>query len=77
MELNFLVHSAVINDLPVTVSYQGEEVKATVECLEVELLPVNTKNGSLTVRFTGNDITEARELFIKDKAITAKFSVTS
>ncbi len=65
MELTYRVHGLSLIQRDDTVTYRGKEIKAPVDCLEVELEHATepSVHGSLVMRFFGDDIKTAQEQF--------------
>ncbi len=62
--IEYRVHGVATVSRPVRVMFQGDEVDATVEGVEVELVPLDDPtHGSLTWRFVGRDAANARAEF--------------
>ncbi len=62
--IEYRVHGVATVSRPVRVMFQGAEVDATVEGVEVELVPLDDPtHGSLTWRFVGKDAIDARAEF--------------
>ena len=63
-KLDYRVHGVATVSRPVRVMFQGAEVDATVEGVEVDLVPVDDPtHGSITWRFVGKDAVDARTEF--------------
>jgi len=54
---------------------QGKEMVATVDALEVELVSGDLSNGGIKLRFIGDRIAAAEELFKNDTKINVTFSL--
>ena len=52
---------------------QGKEMIVTVDAFEVELVSDVPQNGTVKLRFIGDEIAGAQELFVADAKITAVF----
>lgn len=76
MNVEFKVHGVANGNANVRTEVDGEPITATVPCLEVELVTVAERSGSLTLRFVGSAIEDARKLFAKDAQLTATFAAT-
>ena len=62
MELLYRVHGAHTVQHYDTVIHRGKEVKAPVDCLEVELVHASdVSHGSLTLRFFGEDAADMKK----------------
>ncbi len=68
MDINFTVHSAIVTGQSVMANVNGQNIPATIECLEVELL--SDLHGSLRLRFSGIEKDEATKLFVVDSKHT-------
>ena len=73
MKVDFLVHTVSNQSANVPTEVDGEAMNASVPCLEVELVTKLERHGTLTLRFVGGGIAEAKELFKPDAYITADF----
>jgi hypothetical protein len=63
-ELVYRVHGVATVSRPVRVMFQGDEIDATIEGVEVDLVPVDDPtHGSITWRFVGRDAIDARAEF--------------
>ncbi len=66
--IEYRVHGVATVSRPVRVMFQGAEVDAQVEGVEVELVPLDDPtHGSLTWRFVGKDAVNARAEFSNGK----------
>ena len=74
MNVEFKVHGVSNGSTNVATVVDGEDITASVPCLEVELVTTSDRSGNLTLRFVGSSIAEARELFGKDAVLTASFA---
>lgn len=74
MKVNFKVHGVSDGFANVRTEVDGETLTASVPALEVELVTEAERSGSLTLRFVGSAINDARELFTKDAKISADFA---
>lgn len=63
MKIYATVHNASGGLLPVNAQIDGENARVLTDGVEVELVPDGGRHGTLTLRFTGKDTTEAKELF--------------
>lgn len=52
----------------------GREMAVTVDALEVELVSESPSHGAIKLRFIGNEIAPAQELFKNDAKIVASFA---
>lgn len=68
MDIKFRVHGVTTIPVLVEVEHNGEKVLATIEGAEVEL--VTESNSSLTLRFTGAEAEQAKQVFTPDKTVT-------
>ena len=73
MKVEFKVHGVSKGQANVRTEVDGEPITASVPCLEVEMTTVAERSGSLTLRFVGSAMEEARELFQPDAVLTANF----
>lgn len=74
MDVQYTVHSVNQGPTRVPATVEGEQTTAVVDCVEVELTPVNPRHGSMTLRFIANERAEAAEFFTPDKTVTLTFS---
>jgi hypothetical protein len=65
----YVVHGVNPVKKEATVIYQGMEVKAEVLALEVELVAVETGNGSIVFRLSGADVDLAKEICAADAEV--------
>lgn len=72
MHIAYTVHSVSSDPMPVTASFNGAEIPATVESLTVELVDQAGLHGH-TFRFCGADLPEAKAMFIKGATIQVEF----
>lgn len=70
MEFKYKVHGATEAKATVIANVGGQDIPVEVRSLEVELTPVDSKNGTTVLRFVGADIEAARERFKADAEIT-------
>jgi hypothetical protein len=73
MKVAFRVHGVAEGRANVATEVDGETLQATVPCLEVELVTESVRHGNQTLRFTGSQMEEAKELFQKDAKIIGDF----
>jgi hypothetical protein len=69
LKVQFVVHSVSMTTVPVQVQYEGRAINATVDCLEVELASANPRHGTPTLRFVGEEVAAAEELFKQDAKV--------
>lgn len=74
MNVEFRVHGVSNGNANVRTEVDGEPITATVSCLEVELVTIAERSGSLTLRFVGSAMEEAKALFVQDAKLTATFA---
>ena len=74
MDVQFTVHSVNQGPTRVPVTFKGQDTTAVVDCVEVELTPVNPEHGTLTLRFVADDRAPAADLFTPDKTVTLSIS---
>lgn len=72
MEIKFRVHTAVDARANVATEVDGATVQASIPCFEVELVTPSPRDGNLTLRFVGDKIADAKELFKHDAEVTFK-----
>lgn len=70
MKFEFLVHRAHDTTMSKTVEVDGETISASLPAFEVEFVSLRPNAGSWTVRFVGNEATEARTKFIRGETIS-------
>lgn len=73
MKVDFKVHGVAAGYANVRTEVDGEALTASVPCLEVELVTMSERSGSLTLRFVGSAMEEAKEMFSADKVLSATF----
>lgn len=69
MRVEHRVHGVSSGRANVPTEVDGEQLTASVECLEVELVSKGDRHGNQTLRFTGSAMQEAKELFTPDRVI--------
>lgn len=69
MELVYNVHSANDTTVGVDATVNGEDMQVSVACFEVELTSSNRLMGTITWRFIGADIADAKKKYIPGLAI--------
>lgn len=74
MKVDFEVHTAVMEKTNAATMVDGEEMQAQVDCLSVEMRTMKVRHGSLTLRFVGTEMEQAKSLFKPGSVITADFS---
>ncbi len=74
MKVEFKVHGVAQGTANIRTEIEGEMLTASVPCLEVELVTVAERSGSLTLRFVGAAIEEAKEIYVKDAVLTGTFA---
>ena len=76
LQVVFSVHGTSMSSVPVKVPYEGKTVNAMLDCLEVELTSDNGRHCSPTLRFVGDEIVKAQELFKRDSKRTVTVDVS-
>jgi hypothetical protein len=66
MKVEFKVHGIAKGTANVKTEVDGEALTASVPCVEVELVTVSERSGSLTLRFVGSAMEEAVAKFTPD-----------
>lgn len=74
MKVEFRVHTVAISSANVKAEIEGETITASAPALEVELVTLSERSGTLTLRFIGDAMNDAKELFKQDAYITADFA---
>jgi hypothetical protein len=74
MITKFKVHGVSRIQATRTVKMDGQDVQAQVPCLEVELMTEDAASGSLTLRFFGDKIEAATEMFQPDAELNAEWN---
>lgn len=72
MKTNLRVHSVSTTSIPAKVEFEGNSIHAVVDCYEVELIS-GKRHGGTTLRFVGNEIPEAMEVFKQDGVVSVTF----
>lgn len=75
MEFKLKVHSVQFATTPATVKFGDKDVRAQVECLEVQFISDDPMQGGFMRRFTGDDLTAARDTFKKDAEVSVTLKV--
>lgn len=70
MKVEFKVHGIAKGAANVRTDVDGEMLTASVPCVEVELVTVSERSGSLTLRFVGASMEEALKRFTPDSIHT-------
>lgn len=73
MNVDFRVHSVAKGFANVRTEVDGEMLTASVPSLEVELVTVSERSGTLTLRFVGSAIEAAADLYKQDAEINGTF----
>lgn len=73
MNVEFRVHTVAEARANARTEVDGETLTASIPCLEVELTTVQERSGTLTLRFVGSAMEDARKLFAADKIFHADF----
>ena len=74
IEVSYTVQNPHITPSAARAVVQGKEMVATVDAFEVELVADSTSNGGIKLRFIGDEIPAAQELFVNDSKVTATFA---
>jgi hypothetical protein len=74
VELEYTVHGASHASAPFRTEHKGMTLSAMTDSLEVELIGVDSRHGSMTLRFIGEEMAAASELFKTGASITATFA---
>jgi hypothetical protein len=77
IEVEYVVHGTSNAPIPFQTEHKGMTLSATTDSLEVELTGVDPRHGSMTLRFIGDEMAAAAELFKPGTAITAAFEATA
>ncbi len=70
MKVEFKVHGVAKGMANVRTEVDGETLTAAIPCVEVELVTIAERSGSLTLRFVGSAMEEAVEKFTPDSVHT-------
>ena len=71
MEISYNVHGVSTSTIPFQTEHRGIAVTATTEAFEVELTATDARHWSATLRFIGEEVPKARELFKAKATIVA------
>ena len=74
MKVTYTVHNPHRTPSATRAVVNGKEMTATVDALEIELVAQDSTHGGIKLRFIGDDIAGAEELFKPDAKITATFA---
>ena len=74
MQATYTVQNPHITQSAARAIVQGKEMLATVDAFELQLVADLASNGGITLRFLGDEIAAAQELFKPDAKIKATFS---
>lgn len=70
MKVEFRVENALDRQVSTKATVDGEEHTAHVDGLEVEMVAVDGRHGSLRLNFIGRNLAEAKETFKPGKVVT-------
>lgn len=73
MIIEFKVHTMAMTKTNARTTVDGEDLQAQVDCLEVELTTVKARHGTMTLRFIGSEIEEAKAIYKQDASISVDF----
>lgn len=73
MQIGYTVQNPHMTPSGVRAIIGGEDMVATVEAFEVELVADSLSNGTIKLRFIGGSIPEAQALFVNDAKVVAQF----
>jgi len=73
MKVPFRVHGLSTGSVNVPAQVDGQDMRASISCFEVELVTASDRDGNLILRFVGDSIEEAKKLFKQDGVYVAKF----
>lgn len=74
MKVDFKVHGVSSGFANARTDVDGETITASIPCTEVELTTVAERSGSLTLRFVGSAMEQAKQLFKPDALVSADFT---
>jgi hypothetical protein len=74
VQVEYTVHGVADTSVGMQAEVDGEQLTVSVKCFEVELVASDGRHGNPTLRFVGNAIPEAKDLFQPDATITATFA---
>jgi hypothetical protein len=77
IDVNYTAQSPHMTQAAARATVQGQEMVATVDCFEVQLVADLPSNGGIMLRFIGDQIAAAQDLFGQDAKITARFIATT
>lgn len=76
MQVKYRVHRANVGQSEIEVVLpDGSKTMATVNSVEVELVPIAQAHGTISLRFTGSHLEESTALYRAGQIITAEFTV--
>lgn len=70
MDLKFTVHAVTPMQIAAVTQLDGEDVRSSVDGLQVELTTDNPRHGSLVLNFVGKDVADASEKFKSGETVT-------
>ena len=74
LKASYIVQNPHMTPSAARATINGEEMVATVDALEVELVSKNLTHGGIKLRFIGQDVAAAKELFANDSEIEVSFA---
>jgi hypothetical protein len=74
MEILYTVQNPHVSPNAVRVNVRGQDMAATVDMYEVELVAEDLSNGGIKLRFCGSDVDAAKELFKADAKVKVTFA---
>lgn len=74
IETTYTAHNPHLTQEATRAIVNGEEMLATVETYEVELVADDLSNSGIKLRFCGSEIADAQRLFVADAKISARFT---
>ena len=74
MQSDFLVQNPHTVPVTKTVQIDGQDVIASINGFEVDLLSADGMSGTLTMRYFGQAAKDAEALFVSDSVVTCTFA---
>ena len=73
----YTVHNPHMSPNATQAIVKGKPMVATVDTFEVELVADDLSRGGIKLRFVGDEVASAQELFIADAKIAVKFEAAT
>ena len=71
------VHGVSMSQVPIPVNHEGQMMNARVDCLEVELVGTNGRNGSIVLKFIGDEIPKVQAFLKSGSKLTLPVTISA